>query len=490
MTRQIKIAGILLFSTLIFLTTSCKKQVSPTTGWRYNDPKNGGFEVNTANKQVKAPGLVFIEGGTFIMGNTQEDIRYEWNNIPRRVTVNSFYMDETEVSNIAYLEYLYWLDRVFGADYPMVYVNALPDTLVWRDKLAYNDPLVEYYFRHPSYKDYPVVGVNWVQANDFCTWRTDRVNELLLIKAGVLKFDPDQKNENNFNTDAYLAGQYEGVVNKPLPDLNPNGTGERRAKMEDNIMVPKYRLPTEAEWEYAAIGIVGNTLNERVVERKNYPWNGNYLRSSERKNYGSFMDNFKRGSGDYMGVAKNLNDGASIPAPCGSYWPNDFGLYNMAGNVSEWVQDVYRPLSGQDVTDLSPYRGNDFKVPLRNAEGTLEPKDSLGRIRYREITPEECANRRNFRKANNINYLDGDLESTISTDWKTQPADGNTTKLMYDYGKNSLISDKTRVYKGGSWKDGPYYLSPCTRRYLDQNEATNYIGFRCAMNRVGSPSGK
>lgn len=217
------------------------------------------------------------------MGNTQEDIRYEWNNIPRRVTVNSFYMDETEVSNIAYLEYLYWLDRVFGADYPMVYVNALPDTLVWRDKLAYNDPLVEYYFRHPSYKDYPVVGVNWVQANDFCTWRTDRVNELLLIKAGVLKFDPDQKNENNFNTDAYLAGQYEGVVNKPLPDLNPNGTGERRAKMEDNIMVPKYRLPTEAEWEYAAIGIVGNTLNERVVERKNYPWNGNYLRSSERK---------------------------------------------------------------------------------------------------------------------------------------------------------------------------------------------------------------
>lgn len=202
------------------------------------------------------------------------------------------------------------------------------------------------------------------------------------------------------------------------------------------------------------------------------------------------MDNFKRGSGDYMGVAKNLNDGASIPAPCGSYWPNDFGLYNMAGNVSEWVQDVYRPLSGQDVTDLSPYRGNDFKVPLRNAEGTLEPKDSLGRIRYREITPEECANRRNFRKANNINYLDGDLESTISTDWKTQPADGNTTKLMYDYGKNSLISDKTRVYKGGSWKDGPYYLSPCTRRYLDQNEATNYIGFRCAMNRVGSPSGK
>lgn len=101
------------------------------------------------------------------MGRTEQDITMDWNNIPRRATVSSFYMDETEVANVHYLEYLYWITRVFGADYPEVYKRALPDTLVWRDKLAYNEPLVELYFRHPSYQQYPVVGVNWLQASDF-----------------------------------------------------------------------------------------------------------------------------------------------------------------------------------------------------------------------------------------------------------------------------------------------------------------------------------
>ena len=164
---------------------------------------------------MTGPGLVLIEGGSFTMGANNENLTYEWDNIPRRVTVPSFYMDQTEVSNLAYLEYLYWLDRVFGQDFPAVVRNARPDTLVWREKLAYNEPLVENYLRHPAYHDYPVVGVTWVQANDFCLWRTDRVNEMLLINEGILDFDPDQKNRDNFNTDAYLAGQYPGLVNKP-----------------------------------------------------------------------------------------------------------------------------------------------------------------------------------------------------------------------------------------------------------------------------------
>ena len=78
-------------------------------------------------------------------------------------------MDETEVKNLDYREYLYWISRVFD-EYPEVYQRALPDTLVWRSKLAYNEPYVEYYFRHPAYQDYPVVGVNWLQANDYCAW--------------------------------------------------------------------------------------------------------------------------------------------------------------------------------------------------------------------------------------------------------------------------------------------------------------------------------
>jgi formylglycine-generating enzyme required for sulfatase activity len=187
-----------------------------------------------------------------------------------------------------------------------------------------------------------------------------------------------------------------------------------------------------------------------------------------------------------MGVAGNLNDAADIPAPCGSYFPNDYGLYNMAGNVSEWVLDVYRPMSSMDVSDLRPFRGNVFKTQERDAEGFLAEKDSLGHLKYRDVTTAEAANRTNYRWADNINYTDGDYASNIDAElWKTVSKDTSSTNLMYQYGVASLISDKARVYKGGNWKDPAYYLSPGTRRFLDQDAASDAIGFRCAMTRVG-----
>jgi len=486
--------------------TSCKKlgiggggsgdvgDVSSTTGWDYNDPENGGFDVRPYNEQETGPGLVLIEGGTFVMGRVEQDIRYDWNNIPRRITMASYYMDETEIKNVDYREYLYWLQRVFQS-YPEVYKKALPDTLVWRRRLAFNEPYVEYYFRHPAYHTYPVVGVDWLQATDYCGWRTDRVNEQILVREGIFDPNPNQVDDDNFNTDAYFAGQYEGLVRQNLENLLDGS--ERSVQLEDGILLPKYRLPTEAEWEYAALALIGNSYDspERIYSRRLYPWNGHYARNDTKRDRGLFMANFQRGRGDMMGVAGYLNDNAAITAPVNSYWPNDFGLYCMAGNVNEWVLDVYRPLSYTDVAEFRPFRGNVFIDKERDADGNIAEKDSLGRIKWVEVTD---LDRYNYQKADNINYRDGDLQSSIvsGAEYISENEERGSGR-MYRQGKSkktgtdwiSLVNDESRVYKGGSWRDRKYWLVPGTRRFLDQNNSRDDLGFRCAMIRVGSPAG-
>ena len=184
-----------------------------------------------------------------------------------------------------------------------------------------------------------------------------------------------------------------------------------------------------------------------------YPWDGHALRNPYGKQMGFFLANFKRGRGDYAGIAGRLNDGALITSYIYEFPPNDYGLYNMAGNVSEWVMDIYRPLSYQDFDDLNPMRRDGYLDKSDNYNNQFRFKDPA-------MDPAKAKNPAAGKEG----------------DW----VERNPTSFT------SLISDKARVYKGGSWKDVAYWMSPGTRRYLDQDSATATIGFRCAMIRAGS----
>ncbi|MDH4471271.1 MAG: SUMF1/EgtB/PvdO family nonheme iron enzyme [Fluviicola sp.] len=664
-TKHMKLLSVFALSVAGLAIVSCSRESSSSTGWDYNNVNQGGFQKVPYVDQETGPGLVLIEGGTFTMGMVEQDVMFDWNNRPARVTVSSFYMDQTEVTNFHWLEYLYWIHRAYDATYPMVYKNALPDTLSWRSPLAFNEKFVDYYLRHPAYRDYPVVGVSWLQASDYCKWRTDRVNEYILIREGVLGWDVDQADDQTFNTDAYMVNQYEQAEElggRKLIDTDPSNRegkklGKRIVRMEDGILMPRYRLPTEAEWEFASIGLIGNLTEgtEVITERRQYPWNGHFVRQDNEEFQGAIRANFVRGRGDYMGVAGQLNDGADVTAPVESFWPNDYGLYHMAGNVSEWVMDVYRPLSSEDFDEFRPFRGNVFQTKLLNNEGSTElkngqvlydvhgmkeylneferiryqrisadkhdpndtiipnglarnvesrnrvargyapdpfyvshgnKKDSIelallgrinavldraiedknnkydieasaliqdeifdgifadelrtgrdgeeyafeivtmlregfaefivntpGKLKYRNVTEEENIGRLNYRRDDYIDYLDGDIESSIyynnddrknainqatrdpnlimyQNEFETYGLDGNQVKPEDRTSwPTTLISDKSRVYKGGSWRDRAYWLNAGSRRFLDEEKSTCTIGFRCAMDRVGSPVG-
>jgi len=204
----------LTLAVLSFTIASCSKSndykdSSRGTGWNV-DGRDGGFKLNTNyEEQATGPGLVFVEGGTFTKGKVQDDVMHDWNNSPNQQHVQSFYIDETEVTNGMYLEYLDWLKKVFPPseeNYKNIYKGALPDTLVWRNRLGFNETMTENYLRHPGYANYPVVGVSWLQAVEFSNWRTNRVNELILEEEGFTargaRYDVDAT--STFDTDTYL----------------------------------------------------------------------------------------------------------------------------------------------------------------------------------------------------------------------------------------------------------------------------------------------
>lgn len=522
------------------------KNSSRATGWKMN-AKEGGFQYNPQSKeQETGPGLVFVEGGTFTMGRVQDDPMHDWNNSPTQQHVQSFYMDETEVTNLMYLEYLDWLKKVFppsDENYRKIYEGAVPDTLVWRNRLGFNEVMTNNYLRHPAYAEYPVVGVSWVQAVEFSNWRTDRVNEMVLETNGITARNAryDVEPGSTFNTETYLnaptmtyggndsitrGGKKSESIAKRSKDSTNLYVGRK-----DGILLPSYRLPTEAEWEYAALGLVGLRNYNVYRGKKKYPWEGQYTRSGKRRSRGDQLANFKQGDGDYGGIAGWSDDGADITAQVKSYEPNDFGLYDMAGNVAEWVADVYRPIVDDEFNDFNYYRGNvytknaigeDGKVKVVTMDSIIYDTLSNGKIVARNLPGEilqvpvdenETYLRTNFSQSDNRDYRDGDKRSSRYYQSFADEVDENSDspKRMYNspiqkvyvdstgamdrqYDQSSsrttLVDNEVRVYKGGSWRDRDYWLDPAQRRYFPQDMATDYIGFRCAMSRVGSKSKK
>jgi gliding motility-associated lipoprotein GldJ len=463
----------------------------------FNSNENKTFKTLSNSMLVDAKndpyeGMTRIQGGTFAMGINQEDVIGDWNNRLRRVTVSSFYIDQKEVSNKNYKDYLHWLEKVYIPTNQDSIVNeARPDTLVWRSELAYNEPMVEAYFRHPSFNDYPVVGISWNQANEYCKWRTDRANEKLLTKLGYIDIKNDSNKAvgaNNFNKEAYLTDEYNVTPTAKVANKKPK-KGEDGPKLkisfEDGVLTADYRLPTEAEWEYAAKttllspgSLTEAKKNGSNAKNKNaqltssdlpFPWSGsgnNNLRDAKKgKTQGLFLANFKNGSGDFKGMSGYINESSGMIDKVSSHLQNPSSkLYNIAGNVSEWVADVYRPMNNLDMDDFNPFRGNVFQ-----SNDTKLPKgsrrDAKGRI-IKTVESDSTVKSRNYDHADAINALDGDDANNAS----------------YESGSTTLISNKSRVYKGGSWKDRPYWLNPGTRRYMDQDKSNNNIGFRCAMS--------
>lgn len=360
---------------------------SATTGaeFSFNDQDTTQFFVSKNAEQIPGPNLKFIQGGRAVLGSQEEDVMAFRDNMERTVSIANFYMDETEISNNDFREFLFDMKKKVSAD---SLLKLEPSENVWSGAMSFNDMYQSYYFRFPGFNFYPVAGVSWSQAVTYSQWRTEFVQDLI-------------REERELDS-----------------------TFTQNQLIERGVALADYRLPTEAEWEYAAKAMIGTQyLDENQEYGRIYPWDGRGVRNpynvKRKGKQGDFLANFKRGRGDYGGISGNqTNDGAIILTNVYDMAPNDFGLYHMAGNMNEWVQDIYRPLSFMDFDDLNPVR----------RDGALD-----------DIS----------------NY------------------------------ETSMLSDDLRVYKGGSWKDVAYWLAPGTRRFMHQDSATNNIGFRCAMISIG-----
>ena len=494
------------------------KKFTSKTGWKPNDTK-GWFFTGKKQKPKGWPGMVYVDGGTFTMGLVKDDVMHDWNNTPRRMQVSAFFIGETEITNYEYREYVTWLKFVFppsDQSFKNIYTGALPDTLVWNNKLSRND-YAETYFRAPEYDYYPVVGVSWQQAARYCDWLTDRANEVELMKQGIINkndyYSNDSFNQgaNAFNLDKYKANdpELDAYLNKQRQQQKSGiKTSNARIQAANRNatagLVTKFRLPTEVEWEYAALGLQKNREynnylgKEPEIEK---------LRGKKGKNRGMYLENFKQGRGDYSGVGGWNNDGSPTTADVRQYPSNDLGIYGMYGNVAEWTADVYRPIIDEEASDFNYYRGNMPQQTVKNADGTykkVDPKDMKferladGREIYKGLPG--TYERRTVEDQRN--YRDGDFMSSLEAGYGKEVDSSMAEYNMYNSPKTQFIvddkgrvilqrdnkprttkvSNTVRVVKGGSWMDTAYWLDPGQRRFKEESKSFGWIGFRVAQD--------
>uniref|UniRef100_UPI004047CBA7 gliding motility lipoprotein GldJ n=1 Tax=Algoriphagus sp. TaxID=1872435 RepID=UPI004047CBA7 len=320
---------------------------SATTGATFSFKTADSTEFFVAKKaeQIPGPNLKLIQGGRATLGSQEEDVMAFRDNLERTVSISTFWMDETEMTNNDYKEFLFDMKKRVSTD---SIIKLEPSEKVWRGAMSFNDVYESYYFRFPGFNFYPVAGVSWSQANAYAKWRTEFVQKLEIER---LKLD---------------------------------SALTRSQLIERGFVIAEFRLPTESEWEYAAKAMIGTQyLDENQEYGRIYPWDGRGVRNpydgrgKKASKQGDFLANFKRGRGDYAGIAGDeTNDGEILPTNVYDLPPNDFGLYNMAGNMNEWVYDVYRPLSYQDADDLNPLR-KDGVYDDKSTYGTSLLNDSI-----------------------------------------------------------------------------------------------------------------
>lgn len=374
-------------------------------------------------------GMVYIPSGSYNMGPSDQDVPYAVTAQAKTVTIPAFYMDNTEITNNEYRQFVYWVrdslaHRLIGGDH-LIEEGEYGERINWRAKIKWDDeqnvetlaelflPETERFYRR---KEIDTRKLNfeyyWIDLKS-AAQRENREQGMrdrsVFIKKDVINVYPDTLAWIHDYTYSYHDPLTQMYFWHPAYDEYPVvGVNWKQARAfciwrtqllnsyladNGNAFAQDFRLPTESEWEYAARG---------GLDLSPYPWGGPYIRNSR----GCFLGNFKPMRGNYM------DDGGVYTVKATSYWPNDYGLYCMAGNVSEWTSNAF---------DESSYS----------------------------------------------------FSHDISTDYEYEAKDTDPAAL------------KRKVIRGGSWKDVSYYLQTGTRTYEYQDTSKCYIGFRCVQSFLG-----